>query len=276
MRAPLLMRCCVAAGDSPASPEPAHRGRAARGHIAILASLFLAGMLLVVTNAARAQASPASDSSASAEHSASTANAELAKQSREAAAEDDDQAQFKHSASVQMVAKLTGLSLDHAYWLCVVLNFAIVAGAVVYFSKKNLPGMFRNRTASIQKAMQQARQTSEDANRRLAEIETRLSRLDAEIAGMRATAEKEAVAEEARIKAAAEEDGRKIVESAEQEIAAAAKLARRELTTYAANLAVSLAASQIKVDPATDQALVRGFARELSPKGGSGGGPDEN
>jgi F-type H+-transporting ATPase subunit b len=237
-----------------------------------LAALFLAGMLLVVTNPARAQASPAADSSASPEHSAGTANAELAKQSREAAAE-DEQAQFKHSWMVLWVAKVTGLSLDNAYWLCVVLNFAIVAGAIVYFSKKNLPGMFRNRTAFIQKAMQEARQASEDANRRLAEIETRLSRLDSEIAGMRATAEKEAVAEEARIKAAAEEDGRKIVESAGQEIAAAAKLARRELTTYAANLAVSLAARQIEVDAATDQALVQGFARELSPKSG---GQDKN
>ncbi len=89
--------------------------------------------------------------------------------------------------------------------------------------------MFRNRTASIQKAMQEAQKASAEANRRLGEIETRLSRLDAEIAGMRATAEKEAVAEEVRIKAAAEEDGRKIVESAEQEIAAAAKLGAARL-----------------------------------------------
>jgi len=271
MRAHLLVRgCvapgCVAAGDSPASRGPVRRGRVARGHIAILASFFL---LFFLSYSARAQANPPSSSP---EHSASPTNGEPAKE----AAEEDDQAQFKHSASVQMVAKLTGLSLDNAYWLCMVLNFAIVAVAVGYFSKKSLPGMFRNRTASIQKAMQEARQASEDANRRLGEIETRLSRLDSEIAGMRATAEKEAVAEEARIKAAAEEDGRKIVESAEQEIAAAAKLARRELTNYAANLAVSLAARQIKVDPATDQALVQGFARELSPKSDGGGGQDKN
>jgi F-type H+-transporting ATPase subunit b len=237
--------------------------------MAILASLLL---LLALSYGARAQANP---SSASPEHSANAVSGELAKESREAAAEDEN-AQFRHSASVQMVAKLTGLSLDNAYWLCTVLNFAIVAGVVLYFSKKNLPGMFRNRTASIQKAMQEARQASEDANRRLGEIEARLSRLDAEIAGMRATAEKDAAAEEARIKAAAEEDARKIVESAEQEIAAAAKLARRELTNYAANLAVSLAAKQIKVDAATDQALVQGFARELSPKSGSGGGQDKS
>ena len=84
--------------------------------------------------------------------------------------------------------------------------------------------MFRDRTASIQQAMQEARQASEEANRRLAEIEARLSRLDAEIGGMREAAEKEAAAEEVRIKAAAAEDARKIVESAEQEIAAAAKI----------------------------------------------------
>jgi F-type H+-transporting ATPase subunit b len=270
MRAQGLVQCGVAAGDAPATAKPVQRRR---GHIATLASLFLVGILLAVSVCARAQASP----SASPEHSASTVNRDLEKVPREAAAE-DEQAQFKHSWLVKWVAQVTGLSLDSSYWLCVVLNFAVVAGAVVYFSKKYLPGMFRNRTASIQKAMQEARQASEDANRRLAEIEARLSRLDAEIAGLGAAAEKEAGAEEARIKAAAEEDARKIVESAEQEIAAAAKLARRELTNYAANLAVSLAARQIKVDAATDQALVRGFAQELSAKdpGGPKTGQDGN
>jgi F-type H+-transporting ATPase subunit b len=227
-----------------------------------LCMLFLRGPGL------RAQAAESSEHSG--QHGGNSA--ELAKESREAAGE-DEQAQLKHSASVQRVARLTGLSLEHAYWLCVVLNFAVVAGAILYFSKRNLPDVFRNRTAAIQKAMQEARKASEEANRRLGEIEARLSRLDTEIGGMRAAAEKEAAAEEARIKAAAEEDARKIVDSAEQEIAAAAKLARRELTVYAANLAVSLAARQIKVDAATDQALVRGFANELSPKLPSGGGP---
>ena len=41
-------------------------------------------------------------------------------------------------------------------------------------------------------------------------------------------------------------------------------------------VAVSLAARQIKVDPATDQALVQGFARELSPKSDGAGGQDKN
>jgi F-type H+-transporting ATPase subunit b len=192
---------------------------------------------------------------------------ELVKESREAAGE-DDASQFKHSPSVRWVAEATGLDLEHAYLLCVLLNFAVIAAAIFWFSKKYLPGLFRNRTASIQRAMEEARKASEDANRRLADIDARLSKLDAEIGGMRATAAKEAAAEEQRIKTAAVEDARKIVESSEQEIAMAAKAARRELKAYAADLAVSLAKKQIHVDPATDQALLRKFAQQLSANGG--------
>jgi len=189
--------------------------------------------------------------------------AQLAKESREAA-DEDETTEFKQSASVAFLARITGMSLKQAYWLAVVLNFAVVSIAIFWFSKKFLPGMFRDRTAAIQKAIEEARKASAEANRRLSEIEARLSKLDVEIGSMRAAAEREAVAEEQRIKAAAEEDTRKIIGSAEQEIAAAAKQARRELTAYAADLAVSLAQRQIHVDAATDQVLVRSFADQLS------------
>jgi F-type H+-transporting ATPase subunit b len=218
--------------------------------------------------AAQESSSPSKSNAQSSNPSAqSSLGQELVKETREAAGE-DDQSQFKHSPSVVWVAKITGMNLEQAYLLCVLLNFVVIAVVIFWLSKKNLPGLFRNRTASIQRAMEEARKASEDANRRLAEIETRLSRLAVEIAGMRAAAEKEAAAEEQRIKAAAEEDARKIVESAEQEIAAAAKAARRELTAYAADLAVSLAKKKIHVDTATDQMLLRNFAQQLSNDGG--------
>jgi F-type H+-transporting ATPase subunit b len=103
----------------------------------------------------------------------------------------------------------------------------------------------------------------------LSEIESRLSRLDDEINQMRARSEKEAAVEEERIKAAAAEDARRIIESAGQEIEAATKAARRELTAYAADLAVTLASQQIRVDAPTDQALVRNFGQQLSNDGDS-------
>ena len=196
---------------------------------------------------------------------------QLAHESNEAAGEgEDEMAEFKQSASVRMIGRLTGLNLQQSYWLSVLLNFVVIAAVIAWAGRKYLPGMFRDRSAAIQKAMQEAQMASEEARRRLADIESRLMKLDVEIGRMRDAAEKEGEAEEARIQAAAEEDARKIVASAEQEIAAAAKAARRQLTAYAADLAVALARKQIHVDSATDQALVRNFASQLGAADDSG------
>jgi F-type H+-transporting ATPase subunit b len=235
---------------------------------------LLVCLMLVATPTLQAQAASPAVASSESQPAAHATGEPNTPESREPAGE-DEAAEFKHSSSVKWVAKVTGLSLEEAYWLCVSLNFLIIAAAIIWLSKKNLPGIFRNRTASIQQAMEEARKASQDANRRLAEIETRLARLDGEIGQMRGVADNEALAEEARIKAAAEEDARKVVEAAQQEIAAAAKAARRELTAYAADLAVTLARKQVQVDAATDQALVRSFAEQLSnggrPKAGKEG-----
>ena len=189
---------------------------------------------------------------------------DLVHQSREAAGEEKDEfEQFKQSPSVQMISRLTGLNLRQSYWLSMALNFAVIAGVIIWAGRKYLPGLFRDRTTAIQKAMQEAQKASEEARRKLADIESRLMKLDVEIGMMRDSAEKEGAAEEARIQASAQEDARKIVVSAQQEIAAAAKAARRQLTAHAADLAVGLAQKQIHVDAATDQALVRNFAGEL-------------
>jgi F-type H+-transporting ATPase subunit b len=202
------------------------------------------------------------------ENSASSAEPEspaqqLTEESREAAGEGGT-AQFKHSSPVRWLSRVTGLGLEASYLAMMGVNFLIIVGVIYWLSKKNLPAAFRARTASIQKAMEEARQASADAKRRLAEIEARLSKLDVEIAEMRATAEKETAAEEQRIKASAEADARKVLDTVEQEITAAVRTARRELTAYAADLAVTLARKQIHVDPATDQNILQYFAGQLS------------
>jgi F-type H+-transporting ATPase subunit b len=188
----------------------------------------------------------------------------LAHESREAAGQEkDEMEEFKHSPSVQLISRLTGLNLQQSYWLSVIINFAVIAAVIIWAARKFLPGIFRDRTAAIQKAMKEAQKASEEARHKLAEIESRLRKLDDEIGAIRDAAQKEGAAEEARIQAAAQEDARKIISSAEQEIVAAAKAARRQLTAHAADLAVGLAKKQIHVDSATDQALVRNFASQL-------------
>jgi F-type H+-transporting ATPase subunit b len=196
---------------------------------------------------------------------------QLVHESREAAGEEKDEtAEFKESASVRLISKWTGLDVQRSYWLSVVTNFVVIAAVLVWAGRKFLPTIFRDRTAAIQKAMQEAQKASEEARARLAEIESRLSKLDSEIAAMRDSAEREAAAEEGRIQSAAVEDAMKIVAAAEQEIAAAVKAARRALTAHAADLAVGLAQKQIRVDSATDQGLVRNFVGQLSTTENSG------
>jgi F-type H+-transporting ATPase subunit b len=229
-----------------------------------LLALFLASCVgLVLLRAQESAAAPSQDSTGS-DEARMTPGRQLAHESREAAGEEkDEMEEFKHSSSVQAIHRITGLSVHQSYWASILFNFAVIAALIIWAGRKFLPGIFRDRTAAIQKAMQEAQKASEQARRKLAEIELRLQKLDVEIGMMRDAAEREGAAEEARIKAAAEEDAKKIVAAAEQEIAAAAKAARRLLTAHAAELAVGLAQKQIHLDPATDRVLVRNFTGQL-------------
>ena len=234
--------------------------------------LALAAIICVRGSLRAQQAPPAPDQHQGAsEPQRVTPGRELAHESREAAGEEKDEfEQFKHSPSVSWISDKLHISLQSAYWLSIVLNFVVIGGAIVWAGRKFLPGIFRDRTAAIQKAMQEAQKASEEARAKLAEIESRLQKLDIEIGAIRDAAEKEGAVEEKRIQAAAEEDARKIIAGAEQEIAAAAKAARRQLTAHAADLAVGLAQKQIHVDAATDQGLVRNFAAQLGSTENSG------
>jgi F-type H+-transporting ATPase subunit b len=244
---------------------------------AVFRSLLLFAVLAAALPRAFAQAqdqstpaSPAEPKQTEPQHQ--SLGGELAKQEREATGEEEEEnANLKHSAMVQRLAKLTGGDVHKAYLLALVLNFAIIVFVVVWFGRKALPGILRKRNQSIQSALDEARAASQEAHRRLAEIENRLRQLDVEIGRMQAHAEKEAEAEEVRIKSATEEDIRKVVAAAQQEIASAAKLARRELTAHTADLAIALARKQISVDSNTDQVLVRNFAAKLSQNGGKDG-----
>lgn len=198
--------------------------------------------------------------------------AEEARASNAAAGEDEgggENATFRESPSVKWLSKVTGIPLKSAYWVFIALNFIILAFLIYLVSKSRVPAMFRSRTEVIRKSLDEAQRSSADANRRLTNIEARLSRLDNEVAEMRAQAEREAAAEEERIRAAGEQDKVRIVQAAQTEIEAVAKNARRELKSYAADLAVALAEKRIHVDRATDEQLVRSFTDRLGNNNGS-------
>src|SRR5690242_2106714 len=95
--------------------------------ISLLMALGALSLSLFAVPTVRAQNEPQSDPAASEhdrQHRVETPSEQLAEQSREAAGEDEN-AQFKQSPSVKWIAKHTGLSLGGAFWLGIVVNFAI-------------------------------------------------------------------------------------------------------------------------------------------------------
>ncbi len=176
----------------------------------------------------------------------------------------EEEAAFKFSPAVRGISHVTGLSLETAYWVCVVINFAIVAGLIILAMKANLPAMFRGRTQEIQKGMEEARRSSEEARRKLQEVETRLARMSAEIADMQKHAETEAKAEEERIRASIAEEKQKILDSAQHEVTQATSAARRDLQKYAVELAVAMAEKGIRVDASEDKSRVEDFTEQLA------------
>ena len=169
-----------------------------------------------------------------------------------------------------MVTKLggfLGIGPHGMYWVSIAANFAFLALFFWMLLRTKLPQMFHNRTASIQKALSEARAASAEASRRLGDIEARLAKLDVEVSEIKVGAEREAATEEEHIRSAAEEDKRKVVDAAEAEITAIARSARHDLKRFAASLAVDIASHKIKVDDHTDQALVREFVNHLGKDG---------
>ncbi len=193
----------------------------------------------------------------------------LSKESEAAehAEEHEENGQFKYSPSVKWFAGHLGMDPHRAYFVSLFINFGLLALFFWVLLRSRVPAMFRSRTDSIQTAIREARAASAEATERLKAVEARLARLDSEVSGIRADAENQAVAEEQRIRAAAEEDKNRVVESAKMEIDAIARNARRELKSYASTLAIDIAAKRIHVDESSDHALIREFVDQLGKDG---------
>ena len=87
-----------------------------------------------------------------------------------------------------------------------------------------------------------------------------------------ALAHNDAICHYERITASLEEESKRIVESAEQEIAMAAAQARRGLRTFAADLAIDQAAQKLVLTAENDRALIAEFVGDVLRKGTPAGG----
>jgi len=151
------------------------------------------------------------------------------------------------------------------------INLLIFLIFLVYLLVKKLRvgQIFDNRAATIVKELEQARRDKEEAQQRLAEVEARFARLDEEVAGIRAEAEREAAREAERLRLSAAADAEKIRLTAQREIDGAMKAARTELRAFVAEQSVALAETMIRRDirPEDNQRLLNRYMDELSEVG---------
>jgi F-type H+-transporting ATPase subunit b len=145
------------------------------------------------------------------------------------------------------------------------INFALVAGALVWVYRKILRPRFRANADTIESAIRKATSAKAAADVQLGEAETKLANLQKEVAELRASTQHEFVAEVERLHIATQNDVLKISASAKAEIEAAERAARLELKAIAAQLAVDGAESLIanQLTPQAQEALVSNFVKSL-------------
>jgi len=178
--------------------------------------------------------------------------------------EADENDAYRKSPNVTGLGAKLGLNPEQSATAFEVTNFLLLTTLVGWGLVKVLPKVLRNRNTTIQKHLVDARTATEEARARLSNVEDRLSKLDGEIAAMRAQAEQDSSKEEQRIRASVEDEKKKILASAEQEIAAATMHAQKQLQQHAAELAIEQAARKLVVSAETDRLLVQSFAQRLA------------
>ena len=145
------------------------------------------------------------------------------------------------------------------------INFAIVAGLLAWVFLKLTPPFFRKNAETISSAITKATAAKAEAERQLREAEGKLARLEQEVAQLRATAQREAVAEAERLRTITQSDVKKVGLAALAEIEAAERAARLELKVIAAILAVDSAESLLanQLTPQAQESLLSAFVKSL-------------
>ena len=148
------------------------------------------------------------------------------------------------------------------------VNLIIFVGAALYLHHrfgKPIAQALRMRRERIKVELENARKARAEAQRRMAEVESRLKNMETEIAKLRALAASEAEAERARILRSTEIEMEKLREQGGREIASATKAAQVELRRFAASQSVKLAETLIRRDmnEADDARIIRMNIEEL-------------
>lgn len=153
-------------------------------------------------------------------------------------------------------------------------NLALLVGVLVWAVRRPVVDGIKNRALAIRKELTDAARMRDEARQRHEELGLRLSRFEEEVKQLRAEAEADAKAEEAKLIERAHAEAERIKQTAERNIRDELSRAQFALRKEAVDLAVKLAEQTLRREVrAEDQRrLARQFLDSLNEEGGNGHG----
>ena len=144
-------------------------------------------------------------------------------------------------------------------------NLAIFTAAGIYILRKPISAALSTRRGAIQQELITAQQEREQAQARVAEADSLLSRLDDEVRTVGEHAREEAESERQRIATSTDREIEKLKQQSQREVETAGKLSRKELRKFLAEKSVQVARESIRAEmrPEDDAALIRERIGEL-------------
>jgi F-type H+-transporting ATPase subunit b len=144
-------------------------------------------------------------------------------------------------------------------------NFAVLAAILGFFGGKAINKALANRHEQMKKDLEEAQQARSAAEARLAKQERRLTNLENEITSLRTSIKEEAVNEEQRLVAAAEEKARRVQDETKFLLEQQVKEAELRFRAEVAGTAVRVAEELVRrsVQPEDTARLQQSFISDL-------------
>jgi F-type H+-transporting ATPase subunit b len=145
------------------------------------------------------------------------------------------------------------------------INLAVFTAAGIYLLRSPISAALGTRREAIQQELIRAQEQKDQALARLAEADSLLSRVDADVNAVRAEARKEAESERQRQAAATAREIEKLKQQSQREIDTAGKVARNELRRFFAKTSIELARQSVRsrIRPEDDAQLIQQSIGEL-------------
>ena len=146
-----------------------------------------------------------------------------------------------------------------------IIAFVVVMGILALVARKPIGDFLVDRSATIRKTLTDSAEAKAQAEKQAVAIQSRLGSLEEEISRLKADAEVEAKAEEAKLIERAHEESKRMGQVAERKIRDEVRRAQVALRQDAVDLAVKLAENTLKtsVNSADQQRLAREFLESL-------------